>query len=135
MPNIFEKDELPTHLSSVPDLDISDDLVIPPFSGGWFRLGAWTIASRRNARNVEDVIERQSALLAPGAFSEVYDKLDSVGNSLSGLGKPQGLIRDSGDEREYRYNPFHHFNLCLTSTGCEPLVFARAAYEKNDTIH
>ena len=130
MPNVFERDELPTHLSSVPDLDICDDLIAPPFSSGWFRLGAWTIASKRNARNVEDVIERQSALLAPGAFSQVYENLESIGNSLRGLGKPEGSVRASGDEREYRYNPFHRFNLCLTSTGCEPLVFARAVYEK-----
>ena len=130
MLSVFNRDELPTHLSNIPELDICDDLVISPFRDGWFKLGIWTVASRRDDRNVEDVIERQCALLATGAFSRVYAKLESVGNSFGGLGKPGGLIRGSSEEQEYNYNPFHHFNLYLTSTGCEPLVFARAVHDK-----
>ena len=130
MLNVFNRDELPRHLSNIPGLDICEDLVISPFRDGWFQLGVWTVASKRNDRNVEDVIGRQCVLLATGEFPEVYAKLESVGNSFGSLGKPGGLIRGSGDEQEYSYNPFHCFDLCLTSTGCEPLVFARAVHDK-----
>src|SRR5687767_13131519 len=96
-------DDLPKHLSVIPELDFSQDLLIDPLSQPWFRLGAWTIDSSIKLNNVADVISRQSILIDQGAFETLFDSLDAVGNVLSGLGKSGGSIRNDKNGREYRY--------------------------------
>ncbi|MCY4673931.1 MAG: hypothetical protein OXD43_09260 [Bacteroidetes bacterium] len=123
MATIFERDDLPDHLFSIPRLDFCGDLLADRVGGPWFRLGAQTIDYQRIRRGVEGVIKRQSMLLEPGSFAEVYDKLNYVIDRLDGLGKPGGYKWSGEGKEEYGYAPFHRFN--LRSISCEPLVFSR----------
>jgi hypothetical protein len=122
---IINRDDVPSHLFSIPELDFSKDLVAEPLSGTWFRLGAWTITIRRDDRGVEDVVSRKSLLLPPDGFTAIFDRLESVGNVLSDLGKPGGSSIDDGEHKKYTYAAFHKFELHFTSTVAEPLVFVR----------
>ena len=132
MTEIFHKHDLPDHLFNIPDLDFHEDLFVNRLSSPWFRLGAWTIRSRCNDRGVESVIERQSIMLTPGNFSEVYDKLGSVGNVLRDPGNPGGSTRYRGGQKEYSYAPFHRYDLSFTSVSGEPLVFVRHLNSRAD---
>ena len=125
MAAIFDKREIPTNLFNIPELDFREDLVADRLGGIWFRLGVWTIKPQRDDRGVEDVIERQSVMFTPGRFSEIYDKLESVGNVFHNLGKPVPWVRSDGDQEKYSYAPFYRFDLSFTSVICEPLVFVR----------
>ena len=125
MEAIFDRRDLPSHLFNIPELDLHEELFVDRLGDQWFRLGAWTVQSQRDRRGVENVIERQSFALAPGHFSEVYDKLESVGNVLHGLGVPEGFLCSAREQNEYAYSPFHRFDLSVTSISCEPLVFIR----------
>ena len=122
---IFNRDDLPEHLFSIPELDFSKDLIIDRLSGLWFRLGALTLKPQPDDRGVEDLIQRQSMLLSPDGFTEIYDKLESVGDVIRDLGKPGGSVQHDGDRKEYSYTPFHRFEISFTSVTCEPLVFIR----------
>jgi hypothetical protein len=125
MAAIFDRRDLSSHLFNIPELDFHEDLFADRLGDQWFRLGAWTVRPQRDHRGVEDVIERQSIMLAPGNFSEVYDQLEAVGNVLRGLGVPGGFLSSAGEQNEYAYAPFHRFDLRFTSISCEPLVFMR----------
>ena len=125
MATIFDKSDLPDHLFNIAELDFHEDLFANRLGGLWFRLGAWTIQSQRDDRGVENVIERQSFMLAPGYFSEIFERLKSVGDVMSSLGTPGGSVRHEGERKEYRYLPFHQFDISFTSISGEPLVFCR----------
>ncbi|MEN6428774.1 MAG: hypothetical protein ABFE13_25785 [Phycisphaerales bacterium] len=126
MPTIINRDEVPDHLFNIPELDFSTDLFAQRPDGPWFRLGAWTIASQCDTRDVVDVVDRQSLLLAPGRFGEVFDDLGSIGNVIHDMGKPgSSLYYGESEKKEYRYTPFHQFTFGPTSAVGEPLVFAR----------
>ena len=127
MAAIINRDDAPSHLSSIPELDFSRDLFAERLGGPWFRLGAWTITPHRDERGVEDVVSRQSLLLAPERFVNIFDKLESVGNVIDDLGKPVGSVLHTGEQKEYRYAPFHRFEFLFTSEVGEPLVFIRYA--------
>lgn len=120
---VINRDGAPSHLFSIPELDFSGDLFADRVTGPWFRLGAWTITPRRDERSVEDVISRQSLLLDPGWLAAIFDKLESVGNVIGNLGKPGGSVRHVGEHKEYRYAPFHRFELPFTAAVGEPVVF------------
>ena len=122
---IFNRNDLPIHLFSVPELDFSEDLFVDHFSDLWFRLGALTLKPQPDDRGVEDLIQRQSVLLPPDSFTEIFDKLESIGNVIHDLGKPGGVVRHDGDRKEYSYLPFHRFEISFTPVTCEPLVFIR----------
>ena len=123
MATVINRNDVPSHLFSIPELDFSDDLFSEPLSGPWFRLGAWTIKSSRDDRGVENVVERQSFLLSPQSFGEIFSGLECVGNVIHNLGRPHGSIIDSGEHATYRYTPFHRFEFAFTSVVAEPLVF------------
>src|SRR5258708_40145037 len=123
MARVFDRNDAPTHLFNIAELDFSADLFAERLAGPWFRLGAWTTTPSRDERGVEDVASRQSLLLAPEGFGAVFDKLESVGNVIHNLGSPGGSVRDRGNKKEYRYDPFHRFELSFTSVVGEPLVF------------
>ena len=125
MASIFDRHDLPDHLFNIPGLDFREDLFADRLGGLWFRLGAWTIQPHRDDQDVENVIERQSIMLSPGQFSEIYDELESVGNLINDLGKPRGVLRSEGKENAYSYAPFYRLDLSFTSVSCEPLVFMR----------
>jgi hypothetical protein len=111
-------------------LDLSADLLGEPSSGSWFRLGAWTVSARRTGRGVEEAIERQTILIAPDAFDEVFDHLDSVGNVLADLGKTGGWVTpaEKGEQHgAYQYSASHQFLIPFTQTAGEPVVSARHA--------
>lgn len=123
MEPIFERHDLPTHLFDIPALSFHEDLLANRLGGLWFRLGAWTMRCLRSADGLESVVERQSLLLEPGFFSNIYEKLESVGNMLDGLGQPKQVTREAVGSKEYFYAPFYRFDMCFTPVSCEPLVF------------
>jgi hypothetical protein len=122
---IINRERAPEHLFRVPQLDFSGDLFAERVDSLWFRLGAWTITGRRTDQNVESDIIRQSFLLAPQNFAQIYDKLESIGNRLNNMGKPGGLTIQDTQHREYKYYPFHQFLFLPTLIVGEPLVFIR----------
>jgi hypothetical protein len=123
MTTVIKREDAPNHLFSIPDLDFSEDLFTERLGGIWFRLGARTIDRTRDGKGVEDFTQRQSFLLAPECFAEIFDRLESIGNVINGLGKPTSSILQDGDHKEYRYAPFHKFEFTFTATVGEPLVF------------
>lgn len=125
MNTIFNRDELPSHLFSVIELDFSADLLAERLGGSWFRLGALTVACRRDERNIEDEIMRQSLLLNRQGFAGAFEKLESIGNVIGDLGKPGGGVLHSGHIKEYSYAAFHQFEFHFSSVVGEPLVFVR----------
>ncbi len=127
MAAIIDRNDAPSHLFGIPELDFSGDLFAERLGGPWFRLGARTITCSRDERGVEDVVSRQSLLLASEHFEEVFDKLESVGNVIGSLGKPGGSVLYGGDEKEYKYIPFHRFEFPFASVVGEPLVFVFSA--------
>lgn len=124
---IVNRDDAPSHLFSIPELDFSGDLFAERVGGPWFRLGAWTITPHRDERGVEDVVSRQSLLLAPEHFADIFDKLESVGNVIGDLGKPGSSVLHAAEKKEYRYAPFHRFEFAFASAVGEPLVFVHSA--------
>jgi hypothetical protein len=123
MSTLLERSDAPGHLFSIPELDFSGELFVDPLACEWFRLGAWTITPHRDERGVEDVISRQSLLVDRASFAKKFDRLESIGNVIHDLGKPRGSVVVEGDRKEYRYEPFHRFDLSFTSETGEPLVF------------
>ena len=121
MAGIFNKCDLPTHLFNIPELDFSEDLLADPQGELWFRLGALTNTPQRNDQGVEDIVFRQTIMLSPTDFSDIYDKLEPVGNVLHDLGAPAGFSAGG----EYGYAPFHRFELGTPPVVGEPLVFVR----------
>ncbi len=117
---IISREGTPSHLFSVPELDFSEDLFVDRTGAPWFRLGARTVTRRRDARNVEGEIFRQSLVLASESFADIFDQLESVGNVIRRLGTAGGIVY--GD-RGYQYSPFHKFEFPFTSVVAEPLVF------------
>ncbi len=126
MAEIFNRAIAPNHLFSIRELDFSADLFAERVNGPWFRLGARTVTPRRNEIGVEDVISRQSLLLAHEDFAEVFESLESVGNVIDNLGKPGGSVSDDGIEKKYSYAPFHRFEFRFASAVGEPLVFVHS---------
>jgi hypothetical protein len=126
MTAVIKREDAPSHLFSIPDLDFSEDLFVERLSGTWFRLGARTIKSTCDEKGVEDFTERQSLLLAPDCFAEIFDRLESIGNVIDDLGKPKSSILQEGNHKEYSYAPFHRFEFNTATIG-EPLVFINYA--------
>ena len=126
MSAIISRDDAPTHLSSISELDFSSDLFADRLRGPWFRLGAWTITPRRNERRTEDVVSRQSLLLPSMRFGTIFNALESVGNVIRDLGQPGGSVLHSGIQEEYSYAPFHRFEFSFSPAVGEPLVFVRS---------
>jgi hypothetical protein len=120
---IFDRDDVPSHVLNIHELDLSGDFFAERVKGPWFRLGAHTVQERRDQRGVEEAVSRQSVLLDPEGFAEVFDKLGAVGNVFHSIGKPGGVVLESGGTRDYAYTPFYQFEFPFTSAIAEPLVF------------
>jgi hypothetical protein len=114
MAMIINRDDVPSHLLNIHEVDLSGDLFADRLEGPWFRLGAQTMQERRDQRGVEEAVSRQSVLLNPEGFAVVFDKLESIGNVFHGLGRPGGVIRGGGGTRGYGYTPFHQFEFPFT---------------------
>jgi hypothetical protein len=123
MATVFNREETPVHILNIRELDFSTDLFAERLDGPWFRLGAQTMSERRDQSGVEEAVSRQSVVLDPEGFAEVFDKLESVGNVFQSLGKPGGVIREGGGAKAYGYTPFHLFEFPFTTAVAEPLVF------------
>ncbi len=126
MTAIFNRYDAPAHLFNVPQLDFSNDLFAERLAGPWFRLGVWTVAHPRDERNVEEEVFRQSLLLSPQGFAEVFAKLESIGNVIGHLGEPGGSVFNRDGNEEYHYSPFHQFEFPFTRVVGEPLVFVHS---------
>jgi hypothetical protein len=130
MAPFFNRNDVPGHLFSIPELNFSDDLFAEPLSGTWFRLGARTLASFRDERGVENQLLRASIVLPPGKFEELFASFDAVGHIFNQLGKPGGVIKSDHRQKHYSYAPFHRFDFPFTAIVGEPLVFPHS-----DTSH
>jgi hypothetical protein len=119
---VINKTDAPNHLFNIPALDFSNDLFEEQLTGAWFTLGACTLDYRNNKTGVVNEISRQSFLLPPSRFKNVFDKLTSVGN-INNMGKPSGSIASRNKRTKYTYHAFHQFQLLFTSVMAEPLVF------------
>lgn len=126
MSAIFTRENLPDHLSAVHELDFSGDLLAGRFAGPWTRIGVWTQHTAIDEHGIEDDVLRQSLLIPSDAFPQLFDKLDSVGNVLHGLGEPGGIVTESGRQKEYSYAAFHQFHFPFSPVVGEPLVFLRS---------
>jgi hypothetical protein len=124
---VIERGDAPGHLFNIRELDFSEDLFAEPLSGQWFRLGAWTITPQSDQQGVEDVVSRQTLLVAADGFARLFEELESVGNVIGGLGKAQSSVVYDGDRKEYRYAPFHRFDFGISMVSGEPVVFEREA--------
>ena len=132
---IINRDGTPSHLFATPELDFSEDLFAEPLKEQWFRLAAITRGNEADARGVRTVTERQSLLLAPGAFEAISDKLTSIGNVLSHLGAPGGSISYlGGTNQAYAYRPFYAFEIMFTDTVGEPIAFFPEAGSERDLM-
>src|SRR5438067_9538717 len=118
----FERNDLPGHLFSVPELDVTPDLLADPIAGPGVRLGIWTQAHARHQDPVHEDLLRQTLLIPQGAFAQVFSRLDWFGNVLQGIGQP-GVSGNS--EGQYWYTAVHEFKLPGNITA-EPLVFRRS---------
>jgi hypothetical protein len=121
----FQPGEIPEQLRAIPELDLSQDLLQAPLTGGWFRLGIWSEPGRSSRVGVEEAIERSTIVAPPGLFDENYDRLSSIGNVLANIGYAGGGLRYEMGGPEYRYTPFHEFTFMGGRTVAEPLVFVR----------
>jgi len=120
---IFNRDDVPSHILNIHELDLSGDFFGDRVEGPWFRLGAHTTQERRDQRGVGEAVLRQSVLLDPEGFAEVFNKLESVGSVFHGIGKPSGVLLGSGGTTDYTYTPFYQFEFPFTSAIAEPLAF------------
>lgn len=123
MVKIFNKKSTPKHLFTIPELDFSENIFSERLTSPWFRLGALTIKKARDKKGVKDCIERQTILIPCEAFKNLFDGLTSVGNVISGLGKPGGEILYDKGKQKHTYFPFYKFNFAFSSGEGEPLVF------------
>lgn len=129
MATLFNRDSVPSHLFDIRELDLSGDLFSERINGPWFRLGSNTIGNYRNNLGIEEVILRHSLLIEKGCFRKIFKGLESIGNVLHGIGKPQGTVFGDGNNKEYRYVPFYRFEFYLNNVVGEPLVF----YSEDDS--
>lgn len=118
----LDRSEVPDQVAALAELDITNELTNKPLEGPWFRLAAWHTEKEQRVGRVEDVRERQSLLIERGAFEAVFERLDAVGNTLSGLGEPGGCTWYEAGEQRYRYIPFYEFEIRGTDQVSEPLV-------------
>ena len=123
-PESYNFDDAPSYLFTIDELNLNDALASRVIVGDWFRLGTWTHGYERDSRNVETTISRQSFLLPPNSFSEIFSYLDSIGNVLSSLGRPGGNIRNTSGSKVYSYYPFHKVEIGYELAFGEPLVFS-----------
>lgn len=118
---LFEVAEVPNHLLDIPGLDFSEELFAERVASPWFRLGAWTSG---DAHPGAAVVDRQSLLIDPAAFTLMFKQLDAIGNVVAGLGTPG--VTHGGDQSTYRYEPFHRFHFRSSDVTGEPMVFLRS---------
>lgn len=100
---VFNRNDAPSHLFSIPELDFSEDLFAERLGGPWFRLGAWTVDRRRDERGVEEEVSRQSILLTSEGFESVFDKLESVGNVTLATSRIKPKRNKNSTECRYRW--------------------------------
>jgi hypothetical protein len=122
---LFNRDSVPSHLFDIRELDLSGDLFSERINGPWFRLGSNTIGNYHNNLGIEEFILRHSLLIEKGCFRKIFKGLESIGNVLHGIGKPQGTVFGDGNNKEYRYVPFYRFEFLRNHMTGEPLVFCR----------
>ena len=125
MDTVFSRNDIPEHVLAFTELSFAEDLFAERVGPFWIRLGAWTITSHRDESGVEEEIFRQSLLLTPKGFTEIFDKLEAIGNVIGHLGKPGGFVLNTLDNKEYGYSAFHQFPFPFTSVTGEALVFVR----------
>ena len=61
---LIDRNHLPKHLFSIPDLVLSEDLCAEPLAGSWLRFGGCSTGSGREKQGAENVVSRQSMPLS-----------------------------------------------------------------------
>jgi hypothetical protein len=119
--NINRKD-VPSHLFSIPELDLSADIFLPYLVGQWFQLGIETIIPARDEKRVEESVSRKCFLISPNKLEVLYERLTGCG--LHALGSSAGSTSDTSGETKYHYQPFYSYQ--HKDLNVEPLVFLRS---------
>lgn len=125
MPKIFESELIPNHLSQIDLLDLSNDLFERALDDEWFELGAITTnyEAQKNSQT-RNFLSRQCFLLTNEDFVSLFDRLNSIGDSIGSLGRPIAALYSGTEEIEtYQYDPFHYFKFPFSDKSAEPIVF------------
>lgn len=130
---ILKPERVPAHISAISELDFSHQLFLDPLEDPWFQLAALT-TSRMRVDDVEEAISRETLLIAPGAFEDLFPHLGIVGNELTGLGSAGGWVYRIGEQKTYEYKPFYRFVFPSTSVEGEPLAFFRNTANGSDIV-
>jgi hypothetical protein len=128
MASIIDRNNVPCHVFSIPELDLSDDLFSEALIGPWFRLGARTINVNAgpDEEGVEKHVFRYSMLINPGDFAAIFDELEYIGDQhFDYLGKSGSAFIYKDEKKIYQYIPFYSFKIGPNSVNAEPLVFTR----------
>ena len=107
----MKRSRAPQHLFSIRELDFSEDLFTEPLRGTWLRLAARNLEPRRVDSNVVDSVFRESILIPPRSLPKIYDRLDSVGDVLHNLGKPEAHVQPTNGKSSYAYGPYHQIRI------------------------
>lgn len=128
---LIPREQIPEHVTRIPELDFSSHLAFNPLRDPWFQLGIWSVGKHRDERGIEEVIERQSLLIPAGTFTQLYPNLGAIGDSLDCLGQPvASVLHQRNGSMEYQYNAFHKFEIRSTSIIGEPLAFWHSGSDK-----
>jgi hypothetical protein len=123
MTALFDTADLPDDLSTIPQIDLTDDLTADPDHEPWFRLGAWTVSHRKNAAGIQDVVMRKCFLLDTATYLAIADRLGSIGNVIGSIGVPGGQVIYRGEQKSYAYRPFYQCDLHIaTVPGLDDLM-------------
>jgi hypothetical protein len=120
----------PDHLFRIPLLSFRAELEHLAPNETWFKLGEWSHGYETDKDGLQLTVMRQTLLVPIGSLEGAFDHLDSVGNVLSSLGRSGGAVVLSGAVHQYRYEPFHRFEIRGIDQPCEPLVFVRDGSSK-----
>lgn len=124
--------ECPSHLSTIQELSFQTELQSRErgLNDSWFKLGEWSHGYEQDKHGVQKTTMRQSLLVPSASFGQLFDHLESIGNTLHSLGKAGGSIAYKAGQQLYQYEPFHRFKLSGLSADCEPVVFVRDTGKK-----
>ena len=108
---------IPDHLSAIPELDLTNELGGQTLDAEWFDLALLAETIFRDDAGLDEGTSRFSLLIEWSDWEIVYPRLESVGNSLFGLGSACEFRSSEGAG----YRPFYqHF---LENVTAEPLGF------------
>lgn len=122
MPSIFNRDEIPSHLFAIKELDLAKYCLVEKLPRPWFCLGE---VSKSDKNGINARLQRETMLTAIGAFKNSASSFDAVGAVIRNLGMPTAWSSTVKGLPKYRYLPFHSFETAFRDFSGEPVVFIR----------